>query len=104
MAIIYYEASDMILLIHENDSYLSVSCAHSLAGGHHYLRNNSDDPPNNQTINTSSKIVVNVMGSADEAEIYSTYINAQYFVPLQTCHIEMVHPKPPHRAQNLQHH
>ena len=41
----------------------------------------------------------NVTGSADEAKIGSTYINAQDDVPLQTCLIEMGHPQPPKKIQ-----
>ena len=41
----------------------------------------------------------NIMGSAVEAEIGSTYINSQYDVPLQTYLIKMGHPQPPTKLQ-----
>ena len=41
----------------------------------------------------------NVMGSAAEAEIGSTYINAHYASPLQTWLIYMGHPQHPNKTQ-----
>ena len=38
---------------------------------------------------------MNVIGSMAESEIGSTYINAQYSVPMQTCFINMGHLQPP---------
>ena len=39
--------------------------------------------------------MVNIMGSAAEAKIGSTYINAQYDIPLLTCLIKMWHLQSP---------
>ena len=41
----------------------------------------------------------NVMGSAAEAEIGSTYINAQNNASFRTCLINMSHPQPPTKIQ-----
>ena len=95
MAIIRYKESDTICLIHAYASYLSVSCSCSQSGGHHYFSDNSDDPPKNGAINTIRKIMVNVMGSAAEAKIGSTYITSQDDVPLLTYLIKMRHPQTP---------
>ena len=89
----------MIFRIHDDASYLSVSRARSWSGEHHYLSDNSDDPPKNGAINTICNIIGNVMGSVAEAEIGSTYINAQDVVNLQTCHMDMWHPQPPTKLQ-----
>ena len=85
MAIIRYKASDMIFLIHADASFISAIRTHSQADGYPYLSDNSDGPPNNVSINTIWKITKNVMGSAAEAEIGSTYINTQDALPLRTC-------------------
>ena len=41
----------------------------------------------------------NVMGSAAEAKIGSTYINTQYDIPLLTCLIKMWHLQSPTKLQ-----
>ena len=41
----------------------------------------------------------NVMGSSSEAEIGSTYINAQNSPPFQTWLIDMGQPQPPTKTQ-----
>ena len=99
MAIIRYKASDTVLWINTDDLYLSVSRAHTWADWHQYLSNNSYDPPSYGYINTISKIMGNIMGSAAEAEIGSTYINAQDTVPFRTWLIEMGNPQPTTKIQ-----
>ena len=89
----------MILWIHAYASYLSVSHAHTRSGGSYYLSNNSDDPPNNGSINTICKTVGNVIVSATEAKIGSTYINAQDSVLVKTYLIKIGHPQPPTKIQ-----
>ena len=44
-AVLTYHASDMILAIHSDASYLSEAKARSRAGGHFFMSNNNDDPP-----------------------------------------------------------
>jgi hypothetical protein len=102
-ATIRYSASDMVLHIHSDASYLSEPKARSRAGGHYFLSDLSTDPtvPPTSTpvlngpIYTLSKIMRNVMGSAAEAEIGATYINGQEAVPIRTTLTEMGHPQPP---------
>ena len=48
-AIIQYKASDMILHIDSDASYLSEPMAHSRTGGHYYLRSLTTDLKNLQT-------------------------------------------------------
>jgi hypothetical protein len=102
-ATIRYVASDMQLHVHSDASYLSVTRARSRAGGHFTLNNipkpqqqTPHPPPTlNGPIHTICKIMSNVMGSAAEAEIGATYINAQESVPIRTTLVEMGHPQPP---------
>ena len=46
-AIVTFHASNMILAVHSDASYLFESGARSCAGGHFFLSNNSANPPNN---------------------------------------------------------
>jgi hypothetical protein len=103
-ATIRYVASDMILHIHSDASYLSEKKARtSRAGGHYFLSSLSSSPlapsttapaPNGPLF-TISRIMRNVMGSAAEAEIGVTYINGQEAIPIRTTLDEMGHPQPP---------
>ena len=82
---IHYSASDMILHVHSDASYLSEPKDHSRTGGHYFLRSSSlntskpppSPPPPNGPLFTLSKIMRNVMGSAAEAKIGATYLNGQ---------------------------
>ena len=84
-ATICYNASDMVLHLHSDASYLSDPGARSRVGGHYFLSNNSTDPtkppltdsPLNDPIHTISKILHNVMLSGSEAEIGATFHNGQ---------------------------
>ena len=101
-ATIWYTASDIILHVHSNASYLSAPCARSRASGHYFLSNRLPDPKNlprirprlNGPIHTVSKIMSNVMGSAAEAETGATYINGQEAIPIHTLLRELGHPQP----------
>ena len=91
-ATIRYTASDMILYVHSDASYFYAACSGNRAGGHYFLSSRSPNltmPPRtrprlNGPINTVSKIMSNVMGSAAEAEIGATYINLQEDAPICT--------------------
>ena len=89
---ISYTASDMILYIHSDASYLSEPRACSRACGHNFLSDKHPDmttPPTNRPrlngpIHSISQILSNVLGSAAEAEIGAAYINGQEAVPIRT--------------------
>ena len=83
-ATIRCNASDMVLHLHSDASYLSEPGARSRVGGHYFLSNNSTDPPLNGPIQTVSKILHNVMASVAEAEIGATFHNGQEAVPIRT--------------------
>jgi calcineurin-like phosphoesterase family protein len=74
-----YHASDMILHIHSDASYLSENEAKSRAGGFFYMGNNTknDKKLTNGAILIVSKVLKHVMSSASEAEIGAVLINAK---------------------------
>jgi hypothetical protein len=69
-ATIRYHASDMILHIHSDASYLSVSSARSRLGGLFFLGNK---PPEHEKLNGSilndASVIKNVVASATEPEV-----------------------------------
>ena len=94
-AILSFKASDMILAVHSDASYLSEAQARSRAGGHFFCSTNSDEPPNNGAILNISQIIKAVMSSAAEAELGALYINTREAVPLRHLLGEMGHKQPP---------
>jgi hypothetical protein len=95
-ATICYRASDMILHIHSDASYLTEPEARSRAGGHHYLgdKNSHTKPPSNGAILAIAKILRHVLSSAAEAEVGALFLNGQDGVILRTTLEEMGHPQP----------
>ena len=93
-AIITYRASDMVLAVHSDASYLSESKGRSQAGGHFYMSSNVPIPPNNGAVLNIAQIINAVMSSAAEAELGVLYINAREAVPMRTLLEEMGHPQP----------
>ena len=106
-ATICYSASDMILHIYSDASYLSDPKYCSRTGGHYFLilrsRDLSKPPPSpmppNGLLYTMSKIMRNVMGFATEDKIRATYPNSQESMPICTTLAEMDHPQPPTPTQ-----
>jgi hypothetical protein len=78
-----YHASDMILHIHSNASYLSVSDARSRLGGLFFLGNKSpeQDTLNGSILNVAS-VIRNVVASAAESEVGACFQNDQSGAPL----------------------
>jgi hypothetical protein len=72
---IRYHASDMILLIHSDASYLSEKEANSIAGGFFYMGSSTsvDKKLTNRAILIISKVLKHVMSSAAEAEIGAVF-------------------------------
>jgi hypothetical protein len=93
-AVLTYEASNMVLAVHSDASYLSEPKARSRAGGHFFLSDNSIFPANNGAVLNIAQIIRNVMSSAAEAEIGAMYINARETVPMRRTLEEMGHPQP----------
>jgi hypothetical protein len=95
-AIIRYHASDMILQIHSDASYLSVSNAQSRLRGLFFLGNKSpeQDKLNGSILNVAA-IIKNVVASAAESEVGACFHNAQSGAPLRVTLTELGHAQPP---------
>jgi hypothetical protein len=88
-------ASEMILHIHSDTSYLSVSEARSRLGGLFYLGYN---PPNENKLNWSilnvASVIKNVVASAAESEVGACFQSAQTAAPLSFTLLEVGHKQP----------
>ena len=99
---IRYTASDMILYIHSDASYLSEPQACSHAGSHYFLGDErpyittppTNRPRLNEPIHPISRIMSNVMVSAAKAEIVAAYSNSQEDVRILTLLRKLGHPQP----------
>jgi hypothetical protein len=94
-AVLTYKASNMVLAIHSNASYLSEPKARSCAGGHMFMAGRDDIPTNNGAVLNILQIIWAVMSSAVEAELGALFINAKTAISM--CHMleELGHPQPP---------
>ena len=90
-----FTASDMILKVHSDASYLSESEARSRAGGYFYLGDKHNKITNNGPIHILAKIIKNVVSSAAEVEIAAIFMNAKDACPIRTTLEEMGHKQPP---------
>jgi hypothetical protein len=99
-AISRFHASDMILHVESDASYLSEPKAKSRYAGYHYL---SDDPKGSQlmypTLNApvlvSANIIKETVASASEAELAGLFHNGQDALPLRHALNEIGHQQPP---------
>jgi hypothetical protein len=92
-----YHASDMVLHIHSDYSYLSENRAKSRAGGFFYMGSSTkpDKRFTDGAILIISKVFKHVMSSAAEAEIGAVFINAKEGVVLRKTLEELGHKQPP---------
>jgi hypothetical protein len=92
-----YHASDMILHIHSNASYLSENEAKNRAGEFFYMGNTTknDKKLTNGAILIVSKALKHVMSSAAEAEIGAVFMNAKEGAVLRTTLEELGHKQHP---------
>jgi hypothetical protein len=95
-ATIRYHASDMILHIHSDASYLSVSNARSRLGGLFFLGNKSPEKDKliGSILNVAS-IIKKVVASAAESKVGACFHNAQSGAPLRVTLTELGHTQPP---------
>jgi hypothetical protein len=86
----------MILHIHSDASYLSVSNRLSRLGGRFFLGNK---PPEHDKLNGSihnvASIIKNLVASAAESEVGACFHNAQSGAPLRVTLTELDHIQPP---------
>jgi hypothetical protein len=93
-AVLTYQASDMVLAIHSDASYLSEPKSCSRAGGHMFMAGKDEIPTNNRAVLNISQIIRAVMSSAAEAELGALFINAKTAVPLRQMLNELRHLQP----------
>ena len=93
-AVLTFQASDMILAIHSNASYLSEPKSRSQARGHMFMAGHEEIPTNNGAVLNISQIIQAVISSAAEAEIGALFINAKTAVSIRQTLIELGHPQP----------
>jgi hypothetical protein len=102
-ATLRYHASDMILYVESDASYLSESKARSRVAGFHYLSNkqenlqdpNSTPPPFNGAISIPCKVLKAVLASTAESELAGLFVNGQEAVPERITLEELGHPQGP---------
>ena len=100
---ICFSASDMILHIASDGSYLSESKSRSRVGGIFYLssklpqHNQAPDcnHPFNDPFHVVAKILKMITSSAKETEVTATFYNAKEALPFRATLSEMGHPQPP---------
>jgi hypothetical protein len=93
-AVLTYQASNMVLAIHSNASYLSEPKSPSRAGGHMFMAEKDEIPINNGAVLNISQIIRAVMSSTAEAELGTLFINAKTAVSMQQTLIKLGHQQP----------
>jgi len=100
-AVIRYTASDMLLAVESDASYLSVIKARSRAAGYYFLTNHrsstaaSTEPfTANGAVHVLCHIMREVLSSAAEAELGALFHNGKEACPLRIALEEMGHPQP----------
>ena len=86
-----FVASDMMLALHSDASYLSDPESKSRAAGHFFLGKKNNESFNNGAIMKLSKIIKHVMSSASEAETAAIFYNFNAALPLRVSLEEMLH-------------
>eukprot|EP00804_Cyclotella_cryptica_P003418 CCRYP_018558-RA/>CCRYP_018558-RA protein AED:0.36 eAED:0.21 QI:0/0/0/1/1/0.83/6/0/1396 len=97
-ATIHFRASDMVLNIHSDASYLNAPSARSRIGGHFFLGWAPRDHlpiKLNGAIHVISTILKFVAASASEAELGALFVNAKEGRILRLILQELGHPQPP---------
>jgi hypothetical protein len=104
-ASIPFHASDMIIHLSSDASYMSVPKARSRAAGFFsQLRSpcyfpsslpTDPDPPANGAIYVNRQIMREILSSAAEAELGALFHNGNEACPLRICLEELGHPQPP---------
>ena len=88
-----FVASNMMLALHSDASYLSETESKIRAAGHFFLGKQNNESFNNRAIMTLSKIIKHVMSSASKAETAAIFYNCKSALPLRVSLEEMGHKK-----------
>ena len=97
-AVVRFYASDMILNLHSDASYLSVGKGRNRAGGYFFLGSVPRDNQNiqlNGNIHIICAILKLVAASAAEAELGALFFNVQEARIIRLTLLELGHPQPP---------
>jgi hypothetical protein len=97
--VLTYKASNMVLAMHSNASYLSKPKARSHVGGHMFMAGRDDISANNGAVLNILQIIRAVMSSDVEAELSTLFINAKTAVSMRHTIKELGHPQPPQPMQ-----
>ncbi len=109
-ATIQYIASNLVLHVKSDASYLTAPKARSRAAGYHFLSSCPTDPtrppgahdpppPNNGAIHVLCSIMRKVVSSAAKAELAALFHNGKEANPLRIALEELGHPQPPTTIQ-----
>ena len=93
-AILTYQASKMVLIVHSNASYLSKPKARSRAGGHFFMSSDVANPHNNGAVLNIAQLIKSIMSLAAEAKLGTLYINAHKGISMRQLLTEMGHIQP----------
>ncbi len=93
-ATIRYCASDMILALDTDGSYLSEHGGKSRAAAYMYLTKHHEPDFHNGAILVLSAIIKHVMASASESELAALFYGCKEAIPIRTALQEMGHPQP----------
>jgi hypothetical protein len=93
-AILTYHASNIVLAIHSNASYLSEPKSCIRAGGHIFMARKDNILFNNGAVLNILQIIGAVMSSAAEAELGALFIDAKTAVSMQQMLTKLGHPQP----------
>ncbi len=94
-AVLTYKASNMVLAVHSNTSYLSEPKACSRTGRHMFMAGRDHIPTNNGAVLNILQIIWAVMSSATEADLGALFINTKTAVSMRHTLEELGHPQPP---------
>jgi len=101
-AVIWYQASSMVLWTHSNASCLTAPKGGSCTAGYHFLSSRptkpltatDKPPPNNGPVHVLCQIMKQVVASAAEAELGALFLNAQDIYPFCIALVELGHLQP----------
>ena len=97
-AVIRFRASDMVLNVHSDDSYLTAAKERSRTGGYFFLGSlpkNGEHIKLNGNIEITCAILKLVAASAAEAELGALFLNTRQARVIRLILAELGHPQPP---------
>ena len=94
-AILSYHASNMVLAVHSNASYLSKPKARSRAGRRFFLSSNTTVPPNYGGVLNIAHIIKNIMSLATKVELAGLYVMTRKVVYIRIILKELRHKQLP---------